>query len=154
MSQNNQLPDYVASATSNPAGNRAPWLTTTAATYAGIMLWFVFWSGLPSGGGTVAGGLLSQGLPLALFALVVAAFICHFCFYYVPGMLGMKTGLPLYIVGTSTYGVNGGFIMPGFLMGVLQFGWLSVNGYFAGLGLASILHGPPSLQSRDRRSSR
>jgi cytosine permease len=44
----------------------------------------------------------------------------------------------LYIVGTSTYGVNGGFIMPGFLMGCLQFGWLSVNGYFAGLGLALI----------------
>jgi len=141
MSQNTQLPDYVASATPNPAGNRSPWLTTTAATYAGIMLWFVFWSGAPSGGIGAAGGVLSQGLPLALVSLIIAAAICHFCFYYVPGMLGMKTGLPLYIVGTSTYGVQGGFIMPGFLMGCLQFGWLSVNGYFAGLGLACIIKG-------------
>ncbi|MCL2347261.1 MAG: cytosine permease [Planctomycetaceae bacterium] len=136
-----QLPDYVASATPNPADKRAPWLTTTAATYAGIMLWFVFWSGVPGGGAGAAGGVLSQGLLFALGALVVAAFICHFCFYYVPGMLGMKTGLPLYIVGTSTYGVNGGFLMPGFLMGCLQFGWLSVNGYFAGLGFALMAGG-------------
>ena len=133
-----QLPDYVASAKPNPKESRAPWLTTTAATYAGVMLWFVFWSSLPSGGVGAAGGVLSQGILFALISLVIAAFICYFCFYHVPGMLGMKTGLPLYIVGTSTYGVTGGFLMPGFLMGCLQFGWLSVNGYFAGLGLALI----------------
>jgi cytosine permease len=57
--------------------------------------------------------------------------LCHFLFYLVPGLLGMKTGLPLYVVGTSTYGVQGGFLMPGFLMGVLQFGWLAVNAFFA-----------------------
>ncbi|MCL2304505.1 MAG: cytosine permease [Planctomycetaceae bacterium] len=139
-----QLPDYVASAQPNPQENRAPWLTTTAATYAGIMLWFVFWQDVPTGGTLIAGGTLSQGLLFALGALVVAAFICYFCFYHVPGMLGMKTGLPLYIVGTSTYGVQGGFLMPGFLMGCLQFGWLSVNGYFAGLGLACIIQGLPA----------
>jgi cytosine permease len=76
---------------------------------------------------------------LALIALCLAAAICYVCFYHVPGMLGMKTGLPLYIVGTSTYGVQGGFLMPGFLMGCLQFGWLSVNGFFAGLLLASLI---------------
>ena len=133
-----QLPDYVASAKPNSFENRAPWLTTTAATYAGIMLWFVFWMGLPVGGGAAAGAL-SQGILFALVSLVIAAFICYACFYHVPGMLGMKTGLPLYIVGTSTYGVKGGFIMPGFLMGCLQFGWLAVNGYGAGLGFAMIL---------------
>ena len=138
-----QLPDYVASATPNPADKRAPWLTTTAATYAGIMLWFVFWMGVPSGGAGFAAGALSQGLLFALISLVIAAFICYFCFYHVPGMLGMKTGLPLYIVGTSTYGVTGGFILPGFLMGCLQFGWLAVNGYGAGGGLGSIIQGVP-----------
>jgi len=138
-----QLPDYVASATPNPSDKRAGWLTTTAATYAGIMLWFVFWQDVPSGGQGFAGGVLSQGLPLALFGLILAAAICYVCFYHVPAMLGMKTGLPLYIVGTSTYGVTGGFLMPGFLMGCLQFGWLSVNGFFAGAGLTSIIQGVP-----------
>lgn len=42
-------------------------------------------------------------------------------------MLGMKTGYPLYVVGSSTYGTQGGFLMPGLLMGLLQFGWLAVN---------------------------
>ena len=135
-----QLPDYVASATPNPAGNRAWWLTTTAATYAGIMLWFAFWANLPPGGG-IEGGVLSQGLLFALVSLAIAAFICYACFYHVPGMLGMKTGLPLYIVGTSTYGVQGGYLMPGFLMGVLQFGWLSVNGLTAGAGFAILAAG-------------
>jgi len=70
-----------------------------------------------------------------MLALVVAALACHFLFYLVPGLLGMKTGLPLYIVGTSTYGVQGGFLMPGFLMGLLQFGWVAVNAFFAALFL-------------------
>jgi len=138
-----QLPDYVASAKPNSFENRVPWLTTTAATYAGIMLWFVFWMGVPSGGQNFAAGALSQGLLVAVISVIIAAFICYFCFYHVPGMLGMKTGLPLYIVGTSTYGVTGGFILPGFLMGCLQFGWLAVNGYGAGGGLGSIIQGVP-----------
>jgi cytosine permease len=53
----------------------------------------------------------------------------------------MKTGLPLYVVGSSTYGTQGGFLMPGFLMGVLQFGWLGVNAYFASLALAPLFGG-------------
>ncbi|MDR0328981.1 MAG: hypothetical protein LBI05_11870 [Planctomycetaceae bacterium] len=133
-----QLPDYVASAKPNPPENRVPWLTSTAAAYAGIMLWFVFWMGVPSGGSGFAAGALSQGLLFAIISVIIAAFICYFCFYHVPGMLGMKTGLPLYIVGTSTYGVTGGFLLPGFLMGCLQFGWLAVNGYGAGKGFALI----------------
>ena len=140
MSQDTQLPDYVASATPNPKDKRVGWLTTTAATYAGVMLWFVFWCNVPSAGGAAA--MLGNGLGFALFALVVAAAICYFLFYLVPGMLGMKTGLPLYIVGTSTYGVKGGFIMPGFLMGALQFGWLSVNAFAAG-GLFTQILGHP-----------
>ena len=50
--------------------------------------------------------------------------------------MGQQTGLPLYIVGTSTFGANGGFIMPGFLMGVLQFGWLGVNAWGSSDALA------------------
>ena len=76
------LPDYVASATPIPEENRAPWYKNTAQTYAGIMLWFVFWSAVPLGAslgdrGTdlmrsaFAGGTLAQGLGVALLALVV-----------------------------------------------------------------------------------
>jgi cytosine permease len=138
-----QLPSYITSATPNPLSNRAPWYKNTAPTYAGIFLWFVFWQAAVSSG--TAGGGLAAGLGVALLGLALAALICHFLFYLVPGMLGMKTGLPLYIVGTSTYGATGGFLMPGFLMGLLQFGWLGVNTYFSSMAISAIL--PPDQQA-------
>ena len=116
-----QLPDYIASATPNPPANRAPWYTNTAPTFAGVFLWFIFWNSISSS------GLGVGGLWPSIIGIVVAAVICHFLFYLAPGLLGMKTGLPLYVVGTSTFGSIGGLIMPGFLMGALQFGWLGVN---------------------------
>lgn len=128
------LPDYVASAKPNPLANRAPWHKTIAPTYAGVMLWFVFWQSLATAE-KHAGGTLAAGLGTALLSILVAALICHFLFYYVPGLLGMKTGLPLYVVGTSTYGVVGGLILPGLVMGMLQFGWIGVNAY----GVAALL---------------
>ncbi|MCX6922218.1 MAG: cytosine permease [Verrucomicrobia bacterium] len=123
-----QLPGYITSAVPNSKTNRAPWYKNTAPTYAGIFLWLVFWDPVTSGGQGLA-----AGLAVALFGLVLAALACHFLFYLVPGLLGMKTGLPLYIVGTSTFGARGGFIMPGFLMGVLQFGWVGVNAFFSAI---------------------
>jgi cytosine permease len=150
MSENNQaqpsagqLPFYITSATPNPSDKRAPWYTNTAPTYAGIFLWFVFWQDAVNAPN--AGGMLSQGVGWALLSLVLAALVCHFLFYLVPGLLGMKTGLPLYIVGTSTFGAQGGFLMPGFLMGVLQFGWVGVNVYFSALALAPVIPLPPKV---------
>ena len=143
---NDKLPSYIQMAKPNPPENRAPWYKNTAPTYAGIFLWFVFWSGMASGGAKFAGGVLGQGVWIALLGLVLSAVICHLLFYKVPGLLGMKTGLPLYVVGTSTYGAQGGFLMPGFLMGVLQFGWLGVNAYFASLALSPLFGGGPVSQ--------
>jgi len=136
-----QLPDYVTSATPNPKSKRIGWLTTTAAMYAGVMLWFVFWGEIPIGGQNVLGGVLAEGLGLAIIALVVAALINHFFFFLVPGLLGMKSGFTLTIVGTSTFGVRGGYFMPGLLMGLLQLGWLSVSAYFSGVLLTSLMSG-------------
>ena len=116
-----QLPSYITSATPNPAEKRGPWYANTAPTYAGIFLWFVFWDSMSGN------GLSTGGLGAALLGIVLGGLICHFLFYLIPGLLGMKTGLPLYVVGTSTFGAVGGLFMPGFLMGALQFGWLGVN---------------------------
>jgi cytosine/uracil/thiamine/allantoin permease len=134
------IPSYITSATPNPAEKRAPWYKNTAPTYAGIFLWFVFWQDVVQTPNP--GGGLAAGVGVALLGLLISALICHFLFYLVPGLLGMKTGLPLYIVGTSTFGAIGGFLMPGFLMGVLQFGWLGVNTYFSSLGIAQVVPVP------------
>src|SRR3974390_48039 len=133
-----QLPGYITSAVPNPPDKRAPWYKNTAPTYAGIFLWFVFWQDAAKAG--APGGTLAQGLGWALVSLVISALVCHFLFYLVPGLLGMKTGLPLYVVGTSTFGAIGGLLMPGFLMGILQFGWLGVNTFFSSQALASGFH--------------
>lgn len=123
------LPTYLQAAKPNPITNRAPWYKNTAPTYAGIFLWFVFWDSMASN------GLSQGGLGMALLGVLVGGLICHFFFYLVPGLFGMKTGLPLYIVGTSTFGSIGGLLMPGFLMGLLQFGWLAVNTCFSSQAL-------------------
>ena len=131
------LPDYLAKAMPNPMGKRAPWYANTAPTYAGIFLWIAFYQ-------QMAGGTLQHGgLALCLVALPVAGTLSYALYYRVPAMLGMKTGFPLYVVGSSTFGTAGGYIMPGLLMGVLQIGWFAVGTFFSadyilrGLGMES-----------------
>jgi len=140
---NGMLPNYISMARPNPPGNRAPWYKNTAPTYAGIFLWFVFWMG--STGAPNAGGVLSHGVWAPIVSLTLAALLCHTFYYVVLGIMGQKTGFPLYIVGTSTFGTSGGFILPGFLMGVLQFGWLGVNIYFSSLALSAVIPGRPEI---------
>jgi len=119
------LPGYIAKAVPNPSSNRAPWYKNTAPTYAGVFLWIVFYREIASG------TLDRAGVGLSLLALLVAGLISYGLFYWVPAMLGMKTGFPLYVVGSSTFGTTGGYVMPGILMGLLQVGWMSVNAFVA-----------------------
>src|ERR1019366_5955675 len=142
---NGQLPFYLTSATPNPAANRAPWYKNTAPTYAGIFLWFVFWQDASTTQAGFWGGTLAQGVGVGLLGLVLSALVCHYLFYLVPGLFGMKTGLPLYIVGTSTFGAKGGFVMRRFLLAVLQFGWLGVNVYFSSLALSAMIPVDPRI---------
>lgn len=137
------LPSYLAAAKPVPLANRAPWYQTIMPAYIGIMLWFVFWQNLGTGGAgkdVHPGGVLGAGFLYAFLGLTIAALICHFLFYLVPGLLGMRTGLPLYVVGTSTYGASGGLFMPGLLMGLLQFGWLAVNAWAVAKILCKCFH--------------
>lgn len=124
------LPDYITSAKPNSPQNRGAWYKNVAPTYAGIFLWFIFWDSMSGN------GLSTGGLGMTLLGVVLGALICHFLFYLIPGLLGMQTGLPLYVVGSSTFGAAGALIMPGFVMGALQFGWLGVNTFGASDALA------------------
>ena len=119
------LPDYIAKAVPNPASNRAPWYVNTAPTYAGIFLWVGFYMEI------ARGPIDRTPLGLCVIALAVAGFLAYALFFLAPAMLGMQTGFPLYVVGSSTFGTKGGYLMPGLLMGVLQVGWVSVNTYIS-----------------------
>jgi len=119
------LPNYISKALPNPRSNRAPWYKNTAPTYAGVFLWIVFYREI------AAGTLDRASTAVCLLALVIAGLISYGLFYYVPALLGMRTGFPLYVVGSSTFGTQGGYVMPGLLMGILQVGWMSVNAFVA-----------------------
>lgn len=132
------LPDYISKTKPNPSTHRAPWYANTAPTYAGIFLWVAFYQQLA---GTVAG---RASLGVIGLALVVAGVLSWLLYYYAAAMFGMKTGLPLYVIGSSTFGTRGGYVMPGLLMGVLQIGWFAVGTFYATTFLLSALRLDPS----------
>lgn len=114
------VPQFVSHSVPVSPGNRTPWYKSTFPTYFGIFLWVGFYLKL-------AGPTLTfADVGVCLAGLLVAGMLCFGLYYYVPAMLGMQTGQPLYIVATSTFGVTGGFLIPGLLMGVLQIGWVAV----------------------------
>ena len=119
------LPDYIAKAVPNPQANRGPWYANTAPSYAGVFLWIAFYISIAKG--TLPHG----GLALCMAAIAVAGLLSYALYYYAPAMLGMQTGFPLYVVGSSTFGTTGGYLMPGLLMGLLQVGWFAVNTFFS-----------------------
>src|ERR1039457_368634 len=114
------LPDYISKAVPTPPEKRPPGSPNPAPAYAGIFLWVAFYRSL-------ADGTLNYGsLAVCLAGLVFASVLCYLLYYRAPAMLGMKTGYPLYVVGSSTFGTTGGYLMPGLLMGLLQIGWFAV----------------------------
>jgi purine-cytosine permease-like protein len=120
LSVRDSPPDYLTHSVPVQLADRAPWYKSTFPTYIGIFLWVGFY--LKLAGPTIGYADVS----VCLWGLLVAGLLCFILYYYVPAMLGMKTGHPLYVVGSSTFGATGGYLVPGLLMGVLQVGWVAV----------------------------
>jgi cytosine permease len=141
---NQKLPSYLASAKPVPKSARAAGLMTTGAAFAGIYLWIAYYMDL--------GNCLKLGnLGTVILGVILGGGLSFGLYYIFSGMWGMKTGLPLYIVGTSTFGTKGGYFLPGIFMGLLQIGWYSVATYIStrlvlngigGPGTAKTLWGP------------
>jgi cytosine permease len=119
------VPNYVTRSVPVSPTNRVPWYKSTFPSYAGIFLWVGFY--LKLAGPTIG----YADIRVCLGGLLVAGILCFALYYYVPAMLGMQTGRPLYVVGTSTFGTTGGYLIPGLLMGLLQVGWVAVIGAVA-----------------------
>ncbi len=96
------LPDYILDNSPVPPERRVPWYVSTFPTYFGIFLWVGFY--LKIAEPTI--GFAS--LPVCLAALLVAGVLCMALYYWAPAMLGMQSGRPLYVVGSSTFGTRGG----------------------------------------------
>jgi purine-cytosine permease-like protein len=123
---NRNLPNYVKFSVSVPTTKREPWYKSTFPTYAGIFLWVGFYL-------TLAGATIRYAdVSVCLWGVVLAGFLCFALYYYAPAMLGMQTGQSLYVVGSSTFGTTGGYLVPGLLMGFLQIGWVAVIAAISG----------------------
>jgi cytosine permease len=116
------VPDYVSRSVPVPQAARVPWHSSTFPTYFGIFLWVGFY--LKIAEPTIG----FAGVGISLLGLLVAGLICFALYYWAPAMLGMQSGRPLYVVGTSTFGTSGGYLIPGLMMGFLQIGWVAVVG--------------------------
>jgi|UPI0004790DFF cytosine permease len=116
------VPDYISKSVPVPASARVPWYSSTFPTYFGIFLWVGFY--LKIAEPTI--GYASLGT--VLLGLLVAGLLCLALYYWAPAMLGMQSGHPLYVVGTSTFGTSGGYLIPGLMMGFLQIGWVAAIG--------------------------
>jgi len=92
--------------------------------------------------GGMAGALAYGNLWAGFVGLLVGALFC-LLLYYIPAVLGQQTGMPLYVVGSSTFGATGGILLPGLVMGVLQIGWHAVM-TFAGASFLAQALGLPS----------
>jgi cytosine permease len=116
----NSLPDYIRRYEPVPLKTREPWYRSTFPTYAGAFLWVGYYLKL-------AGPTLSNaGIVVCILGVVVAGLLCFGLYFYVPAMLGMQTGCPLYVIASSTFGTTGAYLIPGLLMGLLQIGWVAV----------------------------
>lgn len=133
---NGKLPSYLASAKPVPKSARAPGLMTTGAAFAGIYLWIAYYDKL----GTALG---FGNLGTVILGVIIGGGLSYGLYYIFSGMWGMKTGLPLYIVGSSTFGTQGGYFLPGIFMGVLQVGWYSVATFYAAKLVIAGLGGTP-----------
>jgi len=114
------VPQYIHRSVPVPRASRVPWYKSTFPAYAGIFLWVGFYLKLAEPTISYA------SLGVCLAGLLLAGLLSFGLYYYVPAMLGMQTGYSLYVVGTSTFGTSGGYLIPGLLMGVLQVGWVAV----------------------------
>src|ERR1700733_6293131 len=116
------VPEYVSASVPVPLSARAPWYKSTFPSYFGIFLFVGYYLKLS------APTIGFASVSVSLWGLLVAGLLCFGLYYYVPAMLGMQTGRPLYVVGTSTFGTTGGYLIPGLMMGALQIGWVAVVG--------------------------
>jgi len=124
---------YLVKTKPNPPTNRTPWYRWALPCFVALFLWVGYYQDLASGTvdrapyGTVFLGLLAGALA------------SHFLFFLIPGAMGMQTGYPAGVLGSSTFGSRGGLVIPGPLLALVVSAWLGTAGYYVGETVALLL---------------
>ena len=119
------LPPTLQNALDRPPLERRGWLRSIAPNYIGLFCWVVYFDQL--GQRTLSSG----GLGWSVLGAMTAGLLCYQFLYYVPAMWGMRTGRPLTIVATSTFGTTGSVWIAGVAIGLAQVVWFAAGTYYA-----------------------
>jgi cytosine permease len=119
------LPAHLRAALAAEPPGRKPWQWGIAPHYIGLFLWIVFFDQLARRTLTVG------GLAMAVSGAAAAGLLGYLLLFYAPAMLGLKSGRPLAVVASSTFGASGSVWLPGFLLGLGQVAWFAVATSYA-----------------------
>jgi cytosine permease len=144
MPEHADLPPPLQAALDSPVLERRGW-QAAAPTYIALFLWVVFFDQL--GRRTLAIG----GLAWSVLGAAAAGLLCYLLLYLVPAHWGQKTGRPLTVLGSSTFGATGTIGLTFFAFGLAQIVLMAVATLYAidwafqGLNLCGLVN-PKSLK--------
>lgn len=117
--------DYLSRNRPNPPGNRFPWYRIAAPLYASLFLWVGYYQQL------AAGTVDRAELGLLFFGLLIGGALSFLLFFLIPATMGMQTGYPTAVLGSSTFGSKGGRVAPGIVVALVQSVWVGAAAYYA-----------------------
>jgi cytosine permease len=119
------LPPSLAAALAGPVFPRRDWQKSIAPHFIALFLWVAFFDQIPQE--TLAGSKL--GWPV--LGALIGGILSYLCLYRCPSLWGVRTGRPLDVLATSTFGIKGATWLPGFLLAAVQVAWMAVSVWYA-----------------------
>ncbi len=118
-------PPSVRAAMASPALERKGWQKSLGPSLIGLFLWIGFFDQIPRE--TVG----RSGLAWPVLGSAVGGILGYLLLFRVPTLWTYRTGRPLAVVFTSTFGIRGATMVPGWLIIAIQVVWIAIATHYA-----------------------
>ena len=129
---------YLAKTKPIPPTARVPWHLRALPCFAALFLWAGYFQEL------AAGSIDRAPLGTVFLGLVTGALAGYLLLFLIPAAMGMQTGYPTPVLGSSTFGSRGGLLIPGPLLALVLSAWLGAAAWLAAQGVRLIAGGESS----------